>query len=381
MKVLSISTDRKIFAEGSSVFSRTKLYASKVSEMHIVVFTLQKEKHTYKQIGNLHIYPTNSLTQWLYVASALRLGKKIIKEHSLVKGESVISTQDPFQTGFVGARLSGKFSLPLQVQIHTDFLSRYYSRSFFNNIRNIIAHYVIPKAKGIRVVSETISNSLIREFPHLKTVPSLLPVFVDIEKIISEAPKRDIKKDFPKFKFIIFMASRLTKEKRINIALRTMKKVVEKFPHAGLIIAGAGTEKLNLQRQVSTLGLEKNVVFLGWQDDLISYYKTANIFMLTSEYEGYGMTLIEAGASGCPIVTTRVGMAKTGLFVNKENSFVCPVDDVECLSGSVLEVINSNSVRELFKHKMQDSIKRRSISKEEYATQYIALLQKLLPYD
>jgi glycosyltransferase involved in cell wall biosynthesis len=57
---------------------------------------------------------------------------------------------------------------------------------------------------------------------------------------------------------------------------------------------------------------------------------------LTSEYEGYGMTLIEALAASCPIVTTKVGIAKTDLFKDGVNSFVCPVGDVDCLSKKII---------------------------------------------
>src|SRR3989344_1729483 len=88
--------------------------------------------------------------------------------------------------------------------------------------------------------------------------------------------------------------------------------------------------------------------------------------------------LMEAGASGCPIVTTSVGIAKTGLFINGQNSLVCRICDTGCISAGILDIISDNSKRELFKHKMQDSIKSIAISKEKYAEKYVSLLKKLL---
>ena len=219
--------------------------------------------------------------------------------------------------------------------------------------------------------------SITKHFPNLSIKPETLPVFVDTQKIMDAVPKRDIKKDFPQFKFIIFMASRITPEKNLDTAIHVLNKIVEQFSYVGLVIAGEGEEKVNLENLARKLGVADKVVFIGWQDDLVSYYKTADVFLLTSEYEGYGMTLIEAGASGSAIVTTKVGVADTDLFVNGKNSYVCPPWDTECLFHSVLGLIMDDKKRELFKQEMQDSIRKISITKEEYIAKYVSLLQNL----
>ncbi|MBA3733309.1 glycosyltransferase [Patescibacteria group bacterium] len=377
MKVISIGTDRNMFDNKSAVLERNVLYSSKISEMHQIVFTLKSENHKPYKINNLSIYPTNSVSEWFYVRDACRIGNTIFSKNNLVSKETVISTQDPFQTGLVGTYLAKKFQLPLQVQIHTDYLSSNFSKTFLNKIRIIMASYVIPKASEIRVVSETIKESLIKKFNKLENI-DVLPVFVDIDKIINFVPGRDIRKDFPQFDSIVLVASRLSPEKKIDLAIKAFKDVVEKYSRVGLVIAGDGPEKQSLEDLVSSLGLKNNVVFIGWQDDLISLYKTADIFILTSEFEGYGMTLIEAGASGIPIVTTKVGMAKSEIFKDGQNCFVCAVGDKKCLADCMITLITEGELRELFKHGMQDSIKTTAISKEEYADKYVGLLKKLV---
>ena len=376
MKVLSISTDRKIFDEKSSVLKRMVYYASKVEEMHIIVFT--KRGYKERAVGNLFIHPTNSVSKFSYIFDARRLGEMVIKKYNLSLSNSVISTQDPFETGLAGYFLHKRFFLPMQVQIHTDFLSSHFKNGALNIVRVLIAYFVIPKAQGIRVVSEAIKESLSKSFPKLKVSPAVLPVFVDIEGFANAVPQNYIDKDFPNFKFIIFMASRLSKEKKIENALYALKKVVNEFPQTGLVIAGSGPEKQSLVRKIEKLGLSKNVVFIGWQDNLASYYKTADLFLLTSDYEGYGMTLIEAGASGCPIVTTKVGLAKTDLFKDGINCLVCPVGDKKCLSDAVISMIHDNSKREVFKRKMLDDIKVQALSMDEYVTEYVSLLRGLI---
>jgi len=384
MKVLTIGMDRKLFEEGSAVLERSLAYASKMEELHIIVFSLKKHNLKPKVINNLHLYPTNSISRIIFLWDAYKLGKNIIIQNKFVRGLSVISAQDPMS--IVGYALSKKFKLPLQLQIHTDLFSPYFKNSLTNWknfwysgwVNILLTKFLIKRTKGIRVVGQDIKDLIKKKFPSIKAQIDVLPIYVDVNEIISAIPKRDLQKEFPQFKFIILMASRLSPEKRFDVAFKSFKNILSNFPQAGLIIAGEGNEKGHLESLVRELGLKDNVVFIGWQNDLVSLYKTADVFLLTSEYEGYGMTLIEAGASGCPIVTTKVGVANTGLFKNGENSFVCSVGDVDCLAKSINKLISNNSYRELFKRSMQDSIKFTLISKEEYTNQYVSLLQKLL---
>ncbi len=363
----------------TAVLSRSMEYAKKTEEFHIVVFSLKKHGLYEQKIGNLYLYPTNSMSRWLYVFDAIRLAKKIIVGNGFVRGASVITCQDPFECGFAGYKVATYFRLPLHLQVHTDFQSPYFKISFINRIRVALAKFLVPKAQGLRVVSEIIADSVKKSFPKIRAHMAVLPVFVDIEALLEAPVVENMRRDFLPFTFIIFMASRLTSEKRIGTALEVLKKVLNTTKDVGLVIAGDGPERKSLEAHAKTLGLSAHVQCIGWRENLISYYKTATMFLSTSEYEGYGMSLIEACACGCPIVTTQVGIAKTDLFKNGENCFVCAIHDVEGLSNAVLNLIQDHEKRELFKEKMQASIRRRAISKEEYAARYVALLQELIP--
>lgn len=376
MKILSIGTDRKLFEESSAVLSRVISYASRVEEMHIIVFT--KKGFRDKNIGNLHIYPTNSINPLYYIFDARKIGEEIIRNNNLSLTNSVLSTQDPFETGLVGYFLHKRHFLPFQVQVHTDFLSSHFKRGFLNRVRVFIARFIIQKAQGIRVVSDVIKESIKNKFPKLSVNIEVLPIFVDIQSIVNFVPNEIAKKVFSNFKFSIFMASRLTKEKRIDLALKALKNIVIEFPQVGLVVAGSGSELAKLKKLTGKLGLQSNVVFIGWQSDIVSYLKEADLFLLTSEYEGYGMTLVEAGASGCPIITTEVGLAKTSLFKNNENSLVCPIGDIKCIEKSVSTLIHDNSKRELFKRKLQGILINTSISFDDYTTKYVNILKSML---
>ncbi len=309
MKVLMISTDRKIFDESSAVRQRMIDYGELVDELHVIVFSKNKNKKL--NFGNIFVYPTNSWNRWFYVFGAIRIGKKILKP-------DLITTQDAFECGLVGWRLARYFNAKLQLQIHTDFLSSYFKKeSLLNSIRVLIAKFLIPRANCIRVVSKKIRNSLLSKF-NLDNV-SVLPIFVDVKKIQDEPIKASLKDKYSQFDFVILIASRLTKEKNIRIAIKAMKQITKKYSKTGLIIVGEGAQEKKLKQQVKRNKLQNNIVFEKWSNHLSSYYKTADLFLLTSNYEGYGLTIIEAASVGCKIISSDVGVAREVL--EEENIF------------------------------------------------------------
>ena len=145
IKVLSIGSDRKLFEDGSAVSERIKEYAGLVEEYHVIVFSKRSLGLKSKQIApNAWIYPTNSVSRWFYPLDAIRIGKKI--------GATMITTQDPFESGWAGLKLKKILKIPLEVQLHTDPYSSHFS-GFLNWVRKFIMKKVMRGADGIRDVA------------------------------------------------------------------------------------------------------------------------------------------------------------------------------------------------------------------------------------
>lgn len=372
-----VSTDRNIFDENSEVRQRMIEYGKFAEELHIIVFT--EKNFRVENIGNVFLYPTNSRNKLFYIFDAIKIGKKIL----VASGQWLITSQDPFEAGLVGWRLAKKFKLPLQLQIHTDFLSQYFKKeSLLNRFRVYLARFLIKRANCIRVVSERIRTSLLQATrPHrqrsvagaasykLQAKTVVLPIFVDIEKIKNTPIKTDLRKKYPQFDFIILTASRLTKEKNIELAIDAMAEVVKQYPKTGLVIVGDGPEQQNLKSKIPTspaggsnLKINDNVKIENWTDDLSSYYKTADLFLLTSNYEGYGRTLIEAMACGSKMVSSNVGIADE--ILPKENIF--EPGNKEQLKEKIIKAING----ELKVSNTECLTKTKILSKEQYLEAY-----------
>ncbi len=367
MKVLSISSDRKVFEEGSAVRSRLLEYGHLVEEMHVIVFAKKSLGfHAESFPPNVFVYPTNSLNRWTYIFDALRIGNGIATNYKSQTTNWVVTAQDPFESGLTAYLISRILRANLHLQIHTDFMSPYFEReSFLNKVRVLLAKFLLPRANAVRVVSERVKKSISR-IVHNGIPVAVLPIFINTP---TAGTSRDLKKNYPQFEKHILVASRLSPEKNISLAIKAMKEIVAKYPKVGLIIVGSGSEEKVLKLKAETCNLKANVIFEGWQDDLASYYKTADLFLLTSNYEGYGMTIVEALSYGCPVVMTDAGCAGDVVQSGK-NGLVVPVGDEKAFVTAVCRVLSGEAYLEAKPPKLP--------TKEEYLTAYRISLESAL---
>ncbi len=104
---------------------------------------------------------------------------------------------------------------------------------------------------------------------------------------------------------IVLWAGRFSSEKNLDGALNVMKTAIEMDPEIIFWVAGNNPEGTGIQKyqeKANTMGMGENVVFLGFQEDMSAFYSQSAVLLMTSRYEGYPMTLIEAKAHGVPAV-------------------------------------------------------------------------------
>jgi len=268
-----------------------------------------------------------------------------------------VSAQDPFETGFAGWRIAKALHAKLHLQIHTDFLSPHFTYTTLNIVRRALARLLLPKADCVRVVSKRIKSSLKRAGYKLKREPVVLPIFVDIEKLRAGKAQFDLNRRYPQFDRIVLVVSRLEREKNIALGIKAFSAVCKQFPKAGLVIVGEGRERSYLEALSERLNLSHQIIFEGWQEDTFSYYKTADVVLNPSLYEGYGLTALEALACGTPVLSTDVGAAR---------EMGATISDPEEFAGALNSILNEPRRAEL-KHHPYESVK-----------DYLALYQKAL---
>lgn len=361
MKVISIGMGDKVFEEGSAVRGRQISYGHIFDGLHLVVFTPDLDKYQNQNLAqNVFLYPTKSKIRIFYIFDYLRIVRNIIK--NIGEKDVVISTQDPFETGIVGVILKLIYRLPLQVQIHTDFSNKYFiSHSALNTIRFLLSHLVLSFADSVRVVSTRIGKNIHTDPKYL----SVLPIFIKIDESRTQIQK--IERMGSKVTFL--SVSRLEKEKDLATAIKAFKMVCDSGIDAEFVIVGDGSERKMLENMTKIYNLQNKIHFAGWQNDTTSFYKKADIYVSTSLYEGYGMSIVEAGFAGLALVISDTGVAGEE-FRNGEEAIVCRPKDTEAFGRAMILLAQDSEMRMILSQKANSSAKNSIISEQDYLQKY-----------
>ena len=140
MRILSISSDRKVFKEGSAVRSRLLEYGRLVDEMHVIVFAKKSlGLHEESFQPNIFLYPTKARTRVGYIFSAVREAMKLKSRGVQI---DVVTAQDPFEIGLAAYFIARIFGAKLHLQVHTDLMNPYFKKeSMLNRARVRFARF------------------------------------------------------------------------------------------------------------------------------------------------------------------------------------------------------------------------------------------------
>jgi len=140
---------------------------------------------------------------------------------------------------------------------------------------------------------------------------------------------------------VILGAGRLVDQKDFETLLRAFGKVIEKNSQARLLIAGAGPKEQELENLQSELGIRDQVELVGYLDNLSAYMNAADLFVLSSESEGFGIVLVEAMAVGTPVVSTDCPHGPSEILKNGEYGQLVDVGDEEAMASSIRYVLSN----------------------------------------
>lgn len=357
MNLIAISLDKTMITPQSASLERMREYSQLVNKIFVIVWN-RDQAQPIEHDGKLFVYPTNAKCKMGYYFATFKIAARIIQTNAI----DLVFTQDPFETGLAGWWLKRKFRIPLQLQVHTDFLSPYFAReSLSNYFRVFIAKLLIRKADCFRVVSERIKRSLIKIGINEQKI-TVVPIYsgngkqeIGSGKWESGNGKWEMGNGKQEMgngkmdgtgnsKFTFLTIGRFVPVKNIEMQIKAMAEVVKKFPNIKLQIIGDGPEKSNYELIIKNYELKESVILIGWQEDLAEYYRKTDSFLMTSNYEGWGLVIIEAASHGLPIIMTDVGCAGE-IIRNNESGLIIPVGDKQALIDSMIRLANDEKLR------------------------------------
>lgn len=157
------------------------------------------------------------------------------------------------------------------------------------------------------------------------------------------------KYNLPTDRPVVLYVGRVDPEKRLGLVIDAFKEARRKVPTALLVIVGDGVDKVRLEEKVRKMDLGDNVKFLGrvLPPDLYELYKIGDVFATASEIETQGIVLIEAAATGLPLVAVDKGavgeVCRDGI-----NGFLCRPGNVAEITEAIVRILSDDKLRAKF---------------------------------
>lgn len=244
------------------------------------------------------------------------------------------------KAGVIGRLAAIVTRVPLKVHtFHGHLLHGYFSPAVTRVIR-IVERLLARRtdalvAVGQRVRDEVLAARIGKDDQFISIAPGVgQPAFIDPVPVRAGY-------DVPSNALVVLFVGRLTAIKRVDRLLEAFGDVLRSVPNAVLIIAGEGGDLKDLRSKALPLG--KSVRFIGWQADVNSLYRIADLVVISSDNEGMPVTLIEAAMAGVPGVTTGVGSALEVVEDGVTGRVVSP--DSKSLASGLVELLSDDSRR------------------------------------
>jgi N-acetyl-alpha-D-glucosaminyl L-malate synthase BshA len=208
-----------------------------------------------------------------------------------------------------------------------------------------VMKFSIERSDGVTAVSRFLKEKTMTNY-NIKKEIEVIPNFVDtnlFKRINDPAIKKSIA---PNGERILIHTSNFRAVKRVTDVIKIFHAVVKKIP-SKLILVGDGPERSNCEYLCRELHLNDHVKFLGKQAELVELLSAADVFLIPSQSESFGLSALEAMACEVPVISSSVG-GLPELVVHGETGYIAEIGDIERMAKYAIELLSNDTRWEMF---------------------------------
>jgi glycosyltransferase involved in cell wall biosynthesis len=292
-------------------------------------------------IPHLHreISPVRDLLATIRLARIIRAERPAILHTHTAKAGAV---------GRVAALLAGRRRPPIIVHtFHGHVLRGYFGRLWTGVFR--LLERVLARITDVLVaVSPEVRDELVAFGVAPATKFRVIRLGIELDERLSPdgAARAETRRvmGVADERFVVGWIGRMTAVKRTDVVLESFRRLRDEGVDAVLCMVGDGPDRHSVENLAGGLGIMRDSLFPGYQEDVGPFFAAFDVFVLPSGNEGTPVTAIEALASGCPVVATRVG-GVPDVVTDGEDGFLVDPGDVEGLAASLARLANDPALR------------------------------------
>ena len=232
--------------------------------------------------------------------------------------------------------------LPIVTTLHGTDITLVGSHPFYKTA----VTFSINASDAVTSVSQSLKQDTQRLFETEKDI-CVIPNFVDLEKyknIVNLCPRGLLATTDER---VITHVSNFRDVKRIPDVIDIFNAIQKEIP-SKLMMIGEGPARENAERLCVQLGIQDRVVFLGNSNEVNKILCFSDLFLLPSETESFGLSALEAMASGVPVISSNTG-GLPEVNIDGVSGYLSAVGDVECMSKNALKILKNNNTLQAFK--------------------------------
>lgn len=233
----------------------------------------------------------------------------------------------------------------------------------------------IEKSDAVTAVSNDLviqTNELVNPDKGIQTVYN----FID-ERVYYKRDCQSLKAEYgiKEHEKVIIHISNFRQVKRTKDVVNVFNQVRKEIP-SKLLLVGDGPELSVLCKLVRELGIEKDVLFLGKQENVEELLAISDVKLLLSSKESFGLVLLEAMACGVPCIGTRIGGIPE-VIEHGENGYLCELGDIDQITYYTLNLLKDEALYERISKRSIEIVKER-FNTGEIVSQYLSIYKDLL---
>lgn len=237
-----------------------------------------------------------------------------------------------------------------------------------------VIKFTIEKSDGVTAVSDYLKQQTIREFDIQREI-RVIHNFIDPARPAQHRNQCNRESYAPHGEKILMHASNFRPVKRVGDVVRIFAEVHARIP-AKLILIGDGPERPFIQQLIKDLKLSAEVYFLGEQDHLEPLFFCADLFLLPSEQESFGLTALEAMNCSVPVIATEIG-GLPEVITHGETGYLYPVGEIKKMAEKSIELLSNPEKHDLFKQQARRRAMQ-SFNADQIIPQYEAFYEEIL---
>lgn len=227
----------------------------------------------------------------------------------------------------------------------------------FRKIFQSLLKVIFQRSRNILSISSSVKKELVYDF-HI--APEKILVYkYKISNIFNPQVPKNLKKVLNAKGPIIMTISRISPEKGIHFLIEALKTVSKKFPEVKVFIKGSSNKQYEmfLKGLIKNYDLESNVTFLGFSpyEEIPQYIACADLFVLPSISEGLGVSILEAMATGIPVVSSCVG-GIPDLITDGYNGLLVPPGDTKALAEAIIRLLSDKPLASQLSKKALETV-------------------------